>query len=151
METGLKKLDDVIDTLKEEVAFLRGLRHARKSEKWTEEDRKQVHLFNEIEQLAVSLLSGFSGILQTDGYAGYNKAAKKYKLYHVGCLAHASAIIYRLCETALADKIEPQDNLFQLFKQLPEIDTNNPKVLESFLHRNLKISFLCCKIGAYEG
>jgi transposase len=39
-------------------------------------------------QIAESLLDGFTGSLQTDGYAGYNSAVKEHKLWHVGCLAH---------------------------------------------------------------
>ena len=34
-------------------------------------------------------LKDYSGYLQTDGYAGYNKAADKNDIIHVGCLAHA--------------------------------------------------------------
>lgn len=36
-----------------------------------------------------ALLEGFSGTLQTDGYAGYNAACEKYKLTHAGCMDHA--------------------------------------------------------------
>ena len=68
------------------------------------EDRKIV-LFNysqtRKEEVALSLLKEFSGIFQTDGYAGYNKAAKEYELYHVGCLAHARRKFY---EAAKATK-----------------------------------------------
>jgi hypothetical protein len=35
------------------------------------------------------LLDGFKGYLQTDGYAGYNAACKKYQLTPVGCMDHA--------------------------------------------------------------
>ena len=35
------------------------------------------------------LLEGFKGILQTDGYDGYNAAVKAQSLTHAGCLAHA--------------------------------------------------------------
>ncbi len=73
-----------------------GRKPENKSYMWitvgSDHDRKIV-LFNysqtRREEVALALLDGFSGILQTDGYAGYNKAASKYKLYHVGCLAHA--------------------------------------------------------------
>jgi transposase len=34
-------------------------------------------------------LKDYSGYLQTDGYAGYKKAAEKNDIIHVGCLAHA--------------------------------------------------------------
>ena len=35
------------------------------------------------------LLAGFQGILQTDGYDGYNAVVKAQSLTHAGCLAHA--------------------------------------------------------------
>ncbi len=34
-------------------------------------------------------LKDYTGYLQTDGYAGYNKASKKDSIVHVGCFAHA--------------------------------------------------------------
>ena len=37
----------------------------------------------------LNLLDGFKGYLQTDGYAGYNAACKKYELTSVGCMDHA--------------------------------------------------------------
>ena len=36
-----------------------------------------------------SFLKDYSGYLQTDGYAGYNKAVSNNDIIHVGCLAHA--------------------------------------------------------------
>ncbi len=35
------------------------------------------------------LLDGFSGTIQTDGYAGYNAVIEQNKLTHLGCWAHA--------------------------------------------------------------
>jgi hypothetical protein len=35
------------------------------------------------------LLAGFSGTLQTDGYAGYNKVCRENAITHVGCWDHA--------------------------------------------------------------
>ncbi len=37
----------------------------------------------------MDFLEGFSGYLQTDGYAAYASPAKVYNLVHVGCFAHA--------------------------------------------------------------
>lgn len=39
--------------------------------------------------VADELLQGFSGILQTDGYAGYSAVCAKNGLRHAGCWAHA--------------------------------------------------------------
>lgn len=40
-------------------------------------------------QVPLTLLDGFNGYLQTDGYAGYNPACEKYTLTSVGCMDHA--------------------------------------------------------------
>ena len=40
-------------------------------------------------EVPLSLLAGFKGYLQTDGYAGYNKIAKKSGVTSQGCWAHA--------------------------------------------------------------
>jgi hypothetical protein len=40
-------------------------------------------------EVANRLLEGFSGYLQTDGYAGYHAAVATHRLTHVGCMAHA--------------------------------------------------------------
>ena len=37
----------------------------------------------------MTLLSGYQGFLQSDDYAGYNAAAKRDGVKHVGCLDHA--------------------------------------------------------------
>jgi transposase len=39
--------------------------------------------------VAEKLLSGFSGYLQTDGYAGYHATGRQHGITHVGCWAHA--------------------------------------------------------------
>ena len=40
-------------------------------------------------EVPLRLLVGFTGILQTDAYAGYCEAVRVYGLTHAGCLAHA--------------------------------------------------------------
>jgi len=63
---------------------------------------KKVVLFNysptRKQEKPLTLLKGFKGILQTDGYAAYNKAVKEYGLWHVGCLTHARRKFYKLAE-----------------------------------------------------
>ena len=53
--------------------------------------------------------------------------------------AHASAIIYSLCETAKANDVEPQDYLYQLFEQLTAIDSGDQETLESLLPWNISL------------
>ena len=38
--------------------------------------------------IATELLQGFSGFIQTDGYAGYNATAKREEIIQLGCWAH---------------------------------------------------------------
>ncbi|MBF9018980.1 MULTISPECIES: IS66 family transposase [unclassified Oceanispirochaeta] len=59
------------------------------------------------EDMAVKLLEGYAGSLQTDGYAGYNAATRKYNLWHVACLAH---IRRKFVEAAKATKSGGQAN-----------------------------------------
>ena len=40
------------------------------------------------QEVPLRLLAGFTGILQTDGYAGYYAAVRAQGLIHAGCLAH---------------------------------------------------------------
>lgn len=40
-------------------------------------------------EVPLRLLDGFSGYLQTDGYAGYNAACKKFGITQLGCMDHA--------------------------------------------------------------
>ena len=38
---------------------------------------------------AETLLAGYKGVLQTDGYDGYNSVGRRKEIWHVGCWAHA--------------------------------------------------------------
>jgi len=53
-------------------------------------------------EAAESFLNGYTGMLQTDGYAGYNKAARSASV-HAGCWAH----LRRYCVDAV--KLNPLD------------------------------------------
>ena len=41
------------------------------------------------EDVPVRLLDGFEGVLQTDGYAGYNKVCRENAITRIGCWDHA--------------------------------------------------------------
>ncbi len=66
------------------------------------QENKKVVLFNysptRKQGIPVKLLEGFQGILQTDGYSGYNKVVKDYGLTHIGCLAHGRRKFWELAE-----------------------------------------------------
>jgi len=41
------------------------------------------------QSVPTSMLDGFNGCLQTDGYAGYNDIASRENITHIACMAHA--------------------------------------------------------------
>ena len=41
------------------------------------------------EEVPLRLLDGFEGVLQTDGYAGYNKICRNSNITRIGCMDHA--------------------------------------------------------------
>jgi transposase len=41
------------------------------------------------EEVPLRLLDGFEGVLQTDGYAGYNKVCRNSNITRIGCMDHA--------------------------------------------------------------
>jgi hypothetical protein len=73
----------------------------RKSQMWvtvsTKKDEKIV-LYNYSQtrksEVALSLLEGFKGVLQSDDYVGYDQVVREKGLYHVGCLAHVRRKFY---------------------------------------------------------
>ena len=73
----------------------------RKSWMWvtvsTRKDEKIV-LYNYSQtrksEVACSLLEGFTGVLQSDDYVGYDQVVREKGLYHVGCLAHVRRKFY---------------------------------------------------------
>ena len=61
-------------------------------------EKGKIILFNYSQTRAgdvpLNLLNGFNGVLQTDGYKGYEKVVRENGLYHVGCLAHVRRKFY---------------------------------------------------------
>jgi len=59
---------------------------------------KKIILFNYFrdrkKEIAEVLTKGYIGVIQTDGYAGYNKIGAKKVIWHVGCWAHARRKFY---------------------------------------------------------
>ena len=79
----------------------------RKSYMWLSRgyrDRRPIHLFRyhatRSGEFAATLLEGFSGYLQTDGYAGYNRIGESLGIVHVGCFAHIRRKFHEAWETS---------------------------------------------------
>jgi len=56
------------------------------------------------EEIPLRLLDGFKGTLQTDGYAGYNRACRENKLTRIGCWDHARRKFVEASKAAPAKK-----------------------------------------------
>jgi len=75
-------------------------------------------------EAAVSFLSGFRGILQTDGYTGYNAAAKTVTV-HAGCWAHLrryfiDAVKVNRLDTVAVDFVKRMDEVFAVDRKAAE-------------------------------
>ena len=73
-----------------------------------------------MDETTVQVLKGFSGVLQTDGYAGYNKAVSEYGLSHVGCLAHARRKFHEASK--VSKKKGHADEALAFFRKLYRIE-----------------------------
>ena len=56
------------------------------------------------EEVPVRLLEGFEGVLQADGYAGYNKVCRENKITRIGCWDHARRKFVEASKAAPAKK-----------------------------------------------
>ncbi|MES9814974.1 MAG: IS66 family transposase [Candidatus Thiodiazotropha sp.] len=56
------------------------------------------------EEVASRLLDGFEGVLQCDGYAGYNKACRENPIRRIGCWDHARRKFVEAAKAAPAKK-----------------------------------------------
>lgn len=75
-------------------------------------------------EAAETFLAGYKGILQTDGYAGYNAGAKDVAV-HAGCWAHVrryfvDAVKVNKLDTVAADFVRRMDALFAVDRQASE-------------------------------
>ena len=73
---------------------------------------------------ASSFLDGYAGILQTDGYAGYDRAAKSAAV-HAGCWAHVrrnfvDAVKVNQLDTVAAEFVRQMDALFAVDREAAE-------------------------------
>ena len=75
-------------------------------------------------EAAESFLDGYAGILQTDGYGGYNKAAKSVAV-HAGCWAHlrryfVDAVKVNRLDAVATDFVQRTDGLFAVDREAAE-------------------------------
>ncbi|MEW8013858.1 MAG: IS66 family transposase [Candidatus Sedimenticola endophacoides] len=62
------------------------------------------------EEVASRLLDGFEGVLQCDGYAGYNKACRDNPIKRIGCWDHARRKFVEAAKAAPAKKKEQKES-----------------------------------------
>lgn len=59
----------------------------------TDGEERRIILFNYFrdrkKERAEALTKGYKGVIQTDGYAGYNETGSRSEIWHVGCWTHA--------------------------------------------------------------
>ena len=56
------------------------------------------------EEVPLRLLDGFEGVLQTDGYAGYNKVCRNSNITRIGCMDHARRKFVEASKAAPSNK-----------------------------------------------
>ena len=82
-----------------------------------------------------------------------NRAERSIKLFVIGRKnwlfsntprgARSSAIIYSIIETAKENNLKPYNYLIYLFEQLPNVDTNDPAIMDSLLPWSDKLPNEC--------
>jgi transposase len=91
---------------------------------------------NRNEQTAKSLFEGFTGYLQTDGYAGYNIVANKDGVTQLGCWAHARRRFADILKSTASDDkskkyakelIEMVALLYKIEKEIKDSPPDNKK------------------------
>jgi len=74
-------------------------------------------------EIPLHVLKGFSGYLQTDGYAGYNNIGASEGIIHVGCFAHARRYFFEALKASANNKSANEglsliNNIFSIEKKL---------------------------------
>lgn len=79
-------------------------------------DSRGAHVPNE-------MLTNFKGVLQTDGYAGYNALRHKDDVHGVGCMAHVRRKFIDVIKIAGSKKMGKANTAVAMIKKLYEIET----------------------------
>lgn len=89
------------------------------------------------EEHPLKMLKGFKGIIQTDGFAGYNKAARSEEIIQIYCMAHAR----RYFERALDNDPERAHYFLNQVQKLYDLERfikENKLIGEEILHSRKK-------------
>jgi len=87
---------------------------------------------NRNEKTAESLFNGFTGYMQTDGYAGYNIVANREGVSQLGCWAHSRRRFADILKSGVSDKVSKRyakelvEMVAKLYKIEKEIKDNPP-------------------------
>ena len=91
--------------------------------------------------VATPLLDGFSGYLQTDGYAGYNPVAARLDITQLGCWAHARRKFDAALKSSSAAAAHVAWEGLRLIRELYEIDNRakNKPLDQRHQHRQQQV------------
>lgn len=98
------------------------------------------------EEVPIRLLEGFKGVLQADGYAGYNKVCRENKITRIGCWDHARRKFVEASKAAPAkkkdDKVSKADvaigkirKLYVIEDRIKDLEPEQKKVQRQALSR----------------
>jgi transposase len=95
-------------------------------------DGKPIHLFryhhSREKEFAKTLLAGYSGFLQTDGYAGYTEAGSSPGITHVTCFAHIRRRFVEAYE--IAGKQGKANEAIQIIRRIYNVESELRKKLK---------------------
>lgn len=73
----------------------------------------------------LNFLDGFKGVLQTDGYSGYDKLCKDENITRAGCMAHARRKLYNIAKNNKNSKanrvVDLIGKLYKIEKQIKDL------------------------------
>ena len=81
--------------------------------------------------VATELLDGFSGLIQTDGYAGYNEVSARSDVERAACLAHCRR---KFTEALASEKVAPQfilrliGNIYHIEKEIAQVEDSKQQL-----------------------
>ncbi len=124
-----------MDETRVQVLKEKGKKATSKSYMWVRHDPEQkIVLYDYAPTRAGSvpleLLEGFNGVLQVDGYDGYNKAIQKYNLTRIGCWDHVRRKFFDASKTSSGKSIGKKgvnliDKLYKIERKIADSPPEN--------------------------